>query len=153
MEFSSRREQEFEPMEYHTFPFTNKHPSTISPETYISKIIDTLKAIILTALQEGYSKESYLIKNHVYYIKKIESANNPESYIRYTAKKLLPEKELYTKKIVEIQAKYTANPDLAFRIIKVYDLYNNIPREAPPRRKITEDEAGNILAQLLNNSL
>src|SRR5215469_6847277 len=159
MEFSSRREQEFEPMEYHTFPFTNKHPSTISPETYISKIIDTLKAIILTALQEGYNKESYLVKNHVYYIKKIESANDPEGYIHYTAKKLLPEiessgrRESYTKKIAEIQAKYATNPDLAFRIIKVYDLYNNIPREAPPRRKITEDEAGNILVQLLNNSL
>src|SRR5215469_15499149 len=123
MEFSSRREQEFKPMEYHTFPFTNKHPSTISPETYISKIIDALKAVILTALQEGYSKESYLVKNHVYYIKKIESANNPEGYIRYTAKKMLPEKEMlpegnrrsYAKKIAEIQAKYATNPDLAFR--------------------------------------
>jgi hypothetical protein len=118
---------------------------------HLSKIIDALKAVILTALREGYSKESYLVKNHVSYIRKIESANNPEGYIRYTAKKLLPEKESYAENIMGIQAKYTANPDLASRIIKVYDLYNNIPREALPRCKITEDAAEKILAQLLNN--
>src|SRR5215471_559841 len=127
-------EQELRPTEYDSFPFTNKHPSMISP----TKIIDALKAVILAALRAGYSKESYLVKNHVSYIRKSESANNPEGYIRYTAKKLLPEKGSYTKKVAEIQAKYTANPDLAFRIIKVYDLYNSIPGEAPPRRKITE---------------
>src|SRR5215813_7998820 len=133
-------------MEYDSFPFINRHPSAISSEKYLAEIVDTLKAIILTALRDGYSKDSYLIKNHIRYIKKIESANNPEGYIRYTAKKMLPNKESHAEKIAEIQAKYPNNPDLAFRIIKVYDLYNNIPKEAPPRRKITENEAEDILA-------
>ena len=140
-------------MEYDSFPFINRHPSAISSEKYLAEIVDALKAVILTALRDGYSKDSYLIKNHVRYIKKIESANNPEGYIRYTAKKMLPNKESHAEKIAEIQAKYPNNPDLAFRIIKVYDLYNNIPKEAPPRRKITENEAEDILAQLLSNSL
>jgi hypothetical protein len=136
-------------MEFESFPFVNKHPSAISSEKYLSEITDALKAVILTALRDGYSKESYLIKNHVRYIKKIESANNPEGYIRYTAKKLLPNKESYSEKVADIQAKYSSNPDLAFRIIKVYDLYNHIPKEAPPRRKLTENEAENVLAELL----
>jgi hypothetical protein len=136
-------------MEFESFPFINKHPSAISSEKYLSEITDALKAVILTALQDGYGKESYLIKNHIRYIKKIESANNPEGYIRYTAKKLLPNKESYSEKVADIQAKYSSNPDLAFRIIKVYDLYNNIPKEAPPRRKLTENEAENVLAELL----
>jgi hypothetical protein len=143
-------------MEYNSFPFDtsfppiNRHPSAIKPEMYLAKIIDALKNVILAGLHDGYSKDSYLIKNHVNYIKKIESANNPEGYIRYTAKKLLPNKESHDEKVAEIQAKYPNNPDLAFRIIKVYDLYNHIPKEAPPRRKLTEDEAEAILEELLS---
>src|SRR5690349_7538497 len=100
-------------MEFESFLFINKHPSAISSEKYLSEITDALKAVILTALRDGYGKESYFIKNHVRYIKKIESANNPEGYIRYTAKKLLPNKESYSEKVTDIQAKYLSNPDLA----------------------------------------
>ena len=139
-----------------SFPFTNKHPSFIGPEMYLAEIIKALKGVILAGLQDGYGKESYLIKNHVNYIKKIESANNPEGYIRYTAKKLLPNEESYYEKTAKIRAKYSHNPDLAFRIIKVYDLYKHIPKEtkeAPPRRKLTEDEAEDVLDELLGNKL
>ena len=131
-----------------SFPFTNKHPSFIEPEMYLAEIIKALKGVILAGLQDGYGKESYLIKNHVNYIKKIESANNPEGYIRYTAKKLLPNKESHAEKVAMIRAKYSHNPDLAFKIIKVYDLYNCIPKEVPPRRKLNENEAKDILAEL-----
>ncbi|GBB92565.1 hypothetical protein RclHR1_20240003 [Rhizophagus clarus] len=109
-------------MEHDSFPFTNKHPSFIKPEMYLATIIE-----------------------------KIESANNPEGYIHYTAKKLLPNKESHAEKVIKIQAKYPHNPDIAFRIIKVYDLYNHIPKEVPPRHKLTEDEAEDILAELLSN--
>ena len=136
-----------------SFPFTNKHPSFIEPEIYLAEIIKALKGVILAGLQDGYGKESYLIKNHVNYIKKIESANNPEGYIRYTAKKLLPNKESHAEKVAMIRAKYSHNPDLAFKIIKVYDLYNCIPKEVPPRRKLTEDEAEDVLDELLGNKL
>jgi hypothetical protein len=138
-------------MEYETFPSVNKHPSNIKAEMYLSVIIDALKAVILTALRDGYNKESYLIKNHVRYIKNIESANNPEGYIRYIAKKTLPNKESHAEKVAEIQAKYATNPELAFRIIKVYDLYAHIPKDAPPRRRLNEEEAETILAELLSN--
>ncbi|GBB97144.1 hypothetical protein RclHR1_29270003 [Rhizophagus clarus] len=138
-------------MEHDSFPFTNKHPSFIKHETYLADIIEALKNVILAGLRDGYSKESYLIKNHVNYIKKIESANNPEGYIHYTAKKLLPNKESHAEKVAMIRAKYSHNPDLAFKIIKVYDLYNRIPKEVPPRRKLNENEAEDILAELLSN--
>ena len=134
-----------------SFPFTNKHPSFIKPEMYLAEIIKALKGVILAGLQDGYGKESYLIKNHVNYIKKIESANNPEGYIRYTAKKLLPNEESYYEKTAKIRAKYSHNPDLAFKIIKFYDLYNHIPKETPLRRKLNENEAENILAKLFSN--
>ena len=75
-------------MEYDSFPSINRHPSAINSEKYLAEIINALKAVILAALRDGYGKESYLIKNHIRYIKKIESANNPEGYIRYTAKKM-----------------------------------------------------------------
>src|SRR5579883_3158995 len=117
-------------MEHDSFPFTNKHPSFIKHETYLADIIEALKNVILAGLQDGYSKESYLIKNHVNYIKKIESVNNPEGYIHYTAKKLLPNRELYNKKTAEIQVKYLNNLDLTFRIVRVNDLYYHIPKEA-----------------------
>ncbi|GBB88313.1 hypothetical protein RclHR1_14890003 [Rhizophagus clarus] len=96
----------------------------------ILRILKVKKNVILAGLQDGYSKESYLIKNHVNYIKKIESVNNPEGYIHYTAKKLLPNRELYNKKTAEIQVKYLNNLDLTFRIVRVNDLYYHIPKEA-----------------------
>ncbi|GBC00951.1 hypothetical protein RclHR1_40080001 [Rhizophagus clarus] len=137
-------------MEHDSFLFINKHPSFIKHETYLAEIIDALKNVILTGLRDGYSKESYLIKNHVNYIKKIESVNNPEGYIHYTAKKLLPNKESYAVKIAMIRAKYSYNSDLAFSIIKVYDLYNHILKEALLRYKLNENEAEDILAKLLS---
>ena len=143
-------------MEHDSFPFTNKHPNFIKHETYLTDIIEALKNVILAGLRDEYNKESYLIKNHVNYIKKIESANNPEGYICYTAKKLLPNEESYYEKTAKIRAKYSHNPELALRIIKVYDLYKHIPKEtkeAPPRRKLTEDEAEDVLDELLGNKL
>ncbi|GBB99403.1 hypothetical protein RclHR1_35030002 [Rhizophagus clarus] len=116
-------------MEYDSFPFTNRHPSFIKHETYLADIIEALKNIILAGLQDRYSKKSYFIKNHVNYIKKIETANNPEGYIHYTAKKLLPNKESHAEKVAQIREKYSHNPDLAFRIIKVYNLYKHILKE------------------------
>ncbi|GBB99481.1 hypothetical protein RclHR1_35390001 [Rhizophagus clarus] len=108
-------------MKHDLFPFTNKYPSFIKHETYLAEIIEALKNVILADLRDGYDKESYLIKNHVNYIKKIESANNPEGYIHYTAKKLLPNKESHAEKKI------------------------------PPRRKLNENEAKDILAELLSN--
>ncbi|GBB93906.1 hypothetical protein RclHR1_22500003 [Rhizophagus clarus] len=35
----------------------------------------------------------------------------------------------------------------------VYDLYNRIPKKIPPRRKLNENEAEDILAELLSNKL
>ena len=136
-------------MDFESFPSANKHLSNIKAEKYLHEIVDALKDVALTALWDEYSKESYLVKNYVSYIKRTTSANNPEGYIRYTAKKLFPNRESHAEKVAEIQTKYATNPELAFRIIKVYDLYNSIPKETPPRRRISEGEAEDVLAELL----
>jgi hypothetical protein len=104
-------------MDFESFLSVNKHPTNIRSEKYLSEIVDALKAVILTALRDGYSKESYLVKNYVGYIKRTTSADNPEGYICYTAKKLLPNKESHAEKVAEVQVKYATNPDLAFKII------------------------------------
>ncbi|GBB94020.1 hypothetical protein RclHR1_22750004 [Rhizophagus clarus] len=128
--FERKEECSNKKMEHDSFPFTNKHLSFIKHETYLAEIIEALKNVILA-----------------------ESANNPKGYIHYTAKKLLLNKESHAEKVAQIREKYSHNPDFAFKIIKVYDLYNYIPKEVPPRRKLNENEAEDIIVKLLSNKL
>jgi hypothetical protein len=52
------------------------------------KIIDVLKELVKSAIIQGFTKTSFLVRDHIRYIKKIQSANNPEMHVIYTAKKL-----------------------------------------------------------------
>lgn len=115
----------------------------------VNKVVDALKAIIKSALCQGFSTTSYLVTNHIKYIKNIQSAGNPERYILYSAKKLFPNNEAITKKDEYIKAKYHGN--LLQRFEELYTLYQNIiTQEATMiKRTISETEADDILAELL----
>ena len=78
----------------------------ITQEKYADKVVNALKELVKTALCNGFSKTSYLVTDHIKYIKKIESSDNPEAYIRFTARKLFPNEPTYLEKIKKIHAKY-----------------------------------------------
>src|ERR1043165_359278 len=114
----------------------------------IDIVIDALKAIVKSALCQGFSKTSYLVINHIKYIKNIRTADDPERYISFIAKKLFPDEVATLKKFEYIGLKYEGK--LLFRFQELYHIYLDITRVGPPQRKnISEAEADNILAELL----
>ena len=80
----------------------NTEIEIITQEKYADKIVNALKALVKTALCNGFSKTSYLVTDHIKYIKKIKSKDNPEAYIRFTARKLFPNELAYLEKIEKI---------------------------------------------------
>ncbi|CAB4413279.1 unnamed protein product [Rhizophagus irregularis] len=82
--------------------------TTVSHETVL-KIIRALKDTIVVALVSGFSKTSYLVQDHVKYIKKIQTANSPISYVKFVARKLFPDNAAYTAKIAKIRESYKIN--------------------------------------------
>ena len=114
----------------------------------IDKVIDALKAIVRSALCQEFSKTSYLVINHIKYVKNIRSADDPERYIVNIAKKLFPDEATVLKKFEYIELKY--KDELLFKFKELYAIYLKIAREKPPQRKnISEAEADDIIAELL----
>ena len=85
---------------------SNTEIEIITQEKHADKIINALKTLVKTALCNGFSKNSHLIIDHIKYIKKIQSSDNPEVYIRFTTRKLFPNEPVYLEKIEKIHAKY-----------------------------------------------
>src|SRR4051794_22842494 len=100
---------------------SNTEIEIIFPSKNADKIIDTLKELVKLALCQEFSKTSFLIQDHVKYIKKIQSANDPELHVIDTAKKLFPNEKAYYKKIKKIHARY--KNDLLVKFKKLYKLY------------------------------
>ena len=117
----------------------------------VKKVIDALKAIIRTALCQGFSKTSYLVTNHVKYIKNIQSADNPERYLLFIARKLFPDEITILRKFEHIRLRY--KDDLLYRFEELYTIYLALVREnkmsQPEKKNITETEADDIIAELL----
>jgi len=125
----------------------NTEIEVITQEKHADKIVNALKALVKTTLCNGFSKTSYLVTDHIKYIKKIHSSDNPEAYIRFTARKLFPNELAYLEKVEKIHAKY--RDDVLSRFEDLYTLYYQLSKELPKRRKITSTEADDILAELL----
>lgn len=117
--------------------------------TIVNKVIDTLRAVIKSALCQGFSKTNYLITNHIQYIKNIKAADNPERYISSIAKKLFPNEETFIKKSKYLKQKY--RDDLLSKFEELYKLYYKIAQEALSQKKktISEPEANEIIEDLL----
>ena len=119
--------------------------------TTVNKVIDALKAIVKSALCQGFSKTNYLITNHIQYIKNIKTANDPERYILSVAKKLFPDEEAIINKSKYLKQKY--RDDLLSKFEELYEIYYNIARDQRDQKKmvktISESEANNILEDLL----
>src|SRR5213082_3327701 len=126
---------------------SNTEIEIITQEKHADKIVNALKALVKTALCNGFSKTSYLVTDHIKYIKKIQSSDNPEAYIRLTAGKLFSNELAYLEKIEKIHDKYQY--DVLSQFENLYTLYYQLSKELPKRRKITSTEANDILAELL----
>ena len=117
----------------------------------VNKVKDALKAIVRSALCQGFNKSSYLVTNHIQYIKNIQTANKPERYIISVAKKLFPDETTIIEKSNYLKQKY--RDDLLSNFETLYALYNKIAREAVSQKKekktISETEADKILDELL----
>ena len=66
----------------------NTEIEIITQEKHVDKIVNALKALVKMTLCNEFSKTSYLVTDHIKYIKKIKSSDNPEAYIRFTARKM-----------------------------------------------------------------
>ena len=118
----------------------------ISQEKYAEKIIDILKALVKSAICQGFGKTNFLVRDHVKYIKKIQSANDPELHIRYTAKKLFPNEKEYYEKVQRVHTRYEGD---ILNHFDVYALYYKLSKESIQRRKKTPIKTNNILVDLL----
>jgi hypothetical protein len=128
---------------------SNTEIEIISQKRNADRIVTVLKELVKSAICQGFGKNSYLVRDHIKYIKKIESSNDPEMHVIYTAKKLFPNEEAYLEKIEKIHAKYT--DDILSNFENLYALYYQLSKEKSQRRKISKTEAENILADLLFN--
>ena len=126
---------------------SNTEIEIITQEKHADKVVNALKALVKMALCNEFSKTNYLVTDHIKYIKRIQSSDNPEAYIRATARKIFPNDQAYLEKIEKIHAKY--RDDVLSRFEDLYTLYYQLSKELPKRRKITSTEADNILAELL----
>ncbi|CAB4432701.1 unnamed protein product [Rhizophagus irregularis] len=125
--------------------------TTVSHEIVL-KIIRALKDTIVVALVSGFSKTSYLVQDHVKYIKRIQTANSPISYVKFVARKLFPDNAAYTAKIAKIRKSYKNKQALLDKLEALFELYYNVTKDSstgPPKRTITKNEAENTLAELL----
>ncbi|CAB4431997.1 unnamed protein product [Rhizophagus irregularis] len=125
--------------------------TTVSHETVL-KIIRALKDTIVVALVSGFSKTSYFVQDHVKYIKRIQTANSPVSYVKFVARKLFPDNAAYTAKIAKIRESYKNKQALLDKLEALFELYYNVTKDSstgPPKRAITVNEAEKTSAELL----
>jgi hypothetical protein len=108
---------------------SNTEIEIISPSKNADKIIDALKELVKSALCQGFTKTSFLVRDHIKYIKKIQSANDSELHVIYTAKKLFPNEGAYYEKIEKIHARY--ENDLLAKFEKLYELYYGLSKKTP----------------------
>ena len=125
----------------------NTEIEIVSQKRNATRVIVALKELVKSAICQGFGKNSYLVRDHIKYIKKIEDSNDPEMQIIYTAKKLFPNEEAYLEKTEKVHAKY--QDDLALKFENLYAIYYQLSKEKPQRRKVSYTEAEDILAELL----
>ena len=117
----------------------------MEPSVVVKQNINALKAIIKAALCQGFSKTSYLVANHIKYIKNIQSTDNLVRYITFVAKRLFPDENTYTKKCEQIKLKYKG--DLLCKFEELFAFYHRIAIKK--RVAISDTEADSIIAELL----
>src|ERR1043165_9709236 len=102
----------------------NTEIEIITQEKHADKVVNALKALVKTALCNGFSKTSYLITDHINYINKIHSSNN-------TARKLFPNEPAYLEKIEKymLSIRMMFYPDLRTCMHCITSYPKNCPKD------------------------
>ena len=110
----------------------NTEIEIFTQEKCADKVVNALKALVKTALCNGFSKTSYLVTDHIKYIKKIRSSDNPEAHIRFTARKLFPNEPAYLEKIKKFMPSIGMKfyPDLKICMYCITSYLKNCPKDA-----------------------
>ncbi|UZO10301.1 uncharacterized protein OCT59_001892 [Rhizophagus irregularis] len=122
-------------------------PTLITCPENASKALKALK--FETA---GYCHVKNANKDHVKYIKRIQTAKSPVSYVKFVARKLFPDNAAYTAKIAKIRESYKNKQALLDKLEALFELYYNVTKDSltgPPKRAVTMNEAEKTLAELL----
>lgn len=120
-----------------------------SNTNYSERALVLLKDVVKELLQGGFDRNSYTVQNHVRYIKRIQSADNPERFIKAVARRLFPNEMAYYEMVQRVHDRYTDNTALSASFDTLYAFYFEISQEKLERRNISATEAESILEELL----
>jgi len=100
-----------------------------------------------TAIRQKFKTDGKFVKDHLGYVKKIRTAEKPERYVRYIARKFIPDKEAYNVKIEKTRTWYRG--ELCQKLEKLYSFYHELS-QAEEMSEITKNDASEIIEGLLN---
>ncbi|GBC47594.2 hypothetical protein GLOIN_2v1482873 [Rhizophagus irregularis DAOM 181602=DAOM 197198] len=110
----------------------------MSTYTELASIINSTDSINYPCIERHYSsrisiwfsKTSYLVQDHVKYIKRIQTAKSPVSYVKFVARKLFPDNAAYTAKIAKIRESYKNKQALLDKLEALFELYYNVTKDS-----------------------
>ena len=109
-----------------------------------------LLEVLNTAIRQKFKTDGKFVKGHLSYIKKIRTAEKPERYVRYIARKFIPDEEAYNVKIEKTHTWYRG--ELCQKLEKLYSFYHELS-QAEEMSEITKNYASEIIEGLLNMSI
>ncbi len=112
-------------------------------------IENALLEVLSTAIHRNFKPDSKFVKEHLSYVTRLQSAKEPEKYIRYKARQLTPDEASYNKRIEYIHGRYWGK--LREKLEDLYKLYYELAQE-DETNEITEEDARKIVKGLLNKS-
>lgn len=123
--------------------------SQVMPEGPVKKVEKALLEVLKIAICQKFKENSKFVKDHLSYVKKMQSAENPNGYTKYIARKLIPDEISYNTRIEKVQTWYWGK--LRTKLEELYSLYYKISQEE--KCEISKENAKGIIQGLLNMSL
>ncbi|CAG8574744.1 218_t:CDS:1 [Acaulospora colombiana] len=109
-----------------------------------------LLGILNSAIRRKFKTDSKFVKDHLSYVTRLQSAKEPEKYIRYKARQLMPDEASYNRRIEYIHDHYSG--ELCERLEKLHKLYYELAQEEE-KYEISEIDASEIVKGLLKLSI
>jgi len=76
--------------------------SQVMPEELAKKMEKALLEVLESAICQNFKESSKFVRDHLSYIKKIRSVENPDRYAKCIAKKLISDKISYNIRIEKV---------------------------------------------------
>ena len=111
------------------------------------EIENAMLEILDTAILQNFKPDSKFVKDYLSYVTRLQSAKEPEKYIRYKARQLTPDEASYNKRVEYIHGRYWGK--LREKLERLYKLYYDLAQEEETY-EISEEDARKIVKGLLN---